>query len=146
METNLVFNIALIAHDSKKTLMEHFVLAYYKKLEKHNLFASGSTGELITRTVPLNVRCQSYGIDGGVQQITNRVAVGEIDVVIFFQDPFIDKFHENKADLELLRVCIGHNVPCASILATAELCIQAIENGDFNHLKYDKPELIYNHN
>lgn len=37
-------NIALIAHDNKKKLMENLCIAYRHILIKHNLYATGGTG------------------------------------------------------------------------------------------------------
>ena len=35
-------NIGLIAHDSKKTLMQNFCIAYRGILSKHELYATGT--------------------------------------------------------------------------------------------------------
>ena len=40
-------NIGLIAHDSKKKLMQNLCIAYMGILSKHELFATGTTGRLI---------------------------------------------------------------------------------------------------
>ena len=40
-------NIGLVAHDSKKTLMQNFCIAYRGILSKHELYATGTTGRLI---------------------------------------------------------------------------------------------------
>ena len=40
-------NIALIAHDGKKKLMQNFCIAYRGILSKNDLFATGTTGRLI---------------------------------------------------------------------------------------------------
>lgn len=40
-------NVGLIAHDSKKKLMQNFCIAYKGILSKHNLYATGTTGKLI---------------------------------------------------------------------------------------------------
>lgn len=42
-------NIGLIAHDSKKKLMQNFCIAYRGILNKNQLFATGTTGQLIER-------------------------------------------------------------------------------------------------
>ena len=36
-------NIGLVAHDSKKTLMQNFCIAYRGILSKHELYATGTT-------------------------------------------------------------------------------------------------------
>ena len=45
IERSNVMNIGLIAHDSKKTLMQNFCIAYRGILSKHNLYATGTTGQ-----------------------------------------------------------------------------------------------------
>ena len=40
-------NIGLIAHDSKKKLMQNFCIAYKGILNKNQLFATGTTGRLL---------------------------------------------------------------------------------------------------
>ena len=40
-------NIALIAHDAKKILMQNFCIAYRGILSKHEIYATGPTGRLV---------------------------------------------------------------------------------------------------
>ncbi len=40
-------NIALIAHDTKKKLMQNFCIAYRGILSKNELYATGTTGRLV---------------------------------------------------------------------------------------------------
>ena len=40
-------NIALIAHDAKKKLMQNFCIAYRGILSKNELYATGTTGRLM---------------------------------------------------------------------------------------------------
>ena len=44
-------NIGLIAHDAKKKLMQNFCIAYRGILNKHELYATGTTGRL--RRLPI---------------------------------------------------------------------------------------------
>ena len=48
-------NIGLVAHDSKKTLMQNFCIAYRGILSKHELYATGTTGRLIEEVTNLNL-------------------------------------------------------------------------------------------
>ena len=48
-------NVGLIAHDSKKKLMQNFCIAYKGILSKHNLYATGTTGKLIEEVTNLNI-------------------------------------------------------------------------------------------
>ena len=48
-------NIGLIAHDSKKALMQNFCIAYKGILGKHELYATGTTGRLIEDVTNLSI-------------------------------------------------------------------------------------------
>ena len=48
-------NIGLIAHDSKKTLMQNFCIAYRGILSKHELFATETTGRLVEEVTNLSI-------------------------------------------------------------------------------------------
>ena len=62
-------NIALIAHDAKKKLMQNFCIAYRGILTKNELYATGTTGRLIEEVTNLNVHKFLAGHLGGEQQI-----------------------------------------------------------------------------
>ena len=47
-------NIGLIAHDSKKKLMQNFCIAYRGILCKNELYATGTTGRLVEEVTNLN--------------------------------------------------------------------------------------------
>ena len=48
-------NIGLIAHDSKKKLMQNFCIAYRGILSKNTLYATGTTGRLIEEVTNLSI-------------------------------------------------------------------------------------------
>ena len=75
-------NIGLIAHDSKKKLMQNFCIAYRGILNKHELYATGTTGRLIEEVANLNVHKYLAGPLGGEQQLGSQIETNEIDVVI----------------------------------------------------------------
>ena len=62
-------NIGLIAHDSKKKLMQNFCIAYRGILCKNELYATGTTGRLIEEVTNLNVHKYLAGHLGGAQQL-----------------------------------------------------------------------------
>ena len=62
-------NIGLIAHDSKKALMQNFCIAYRGILSKHSLYATGTTGRLIEEVTNLKVHKYLAGPLGGKQQL-----------------------------------------------------------------------------
>ena len=123
-------NIALIAHDAKKKLMQNFCIAYRGILSKHNLYATGTTGRLIEEVTNLNVHKLLAGHLGGMQQIGASIEHDEIDLVIFLRDPLNPKVHEPDVN-KVIRLCDMHNIPLASNLATAELLIKSLNRGDF---------------
>ncbi len=123
-------NIALIAHDAKKKLMQNFCIAYRGILSKHNLYATGTTGRLIEEVTNLNVHKLLAGHLGGMQQIGASIEQDEIDLVIFLRDPLNPKVHEPDVN-KVIRLCDMHNIPLASNLATAELLIKSLDRGDF---------------
>ena len=75
--------IAMIAHDSKKELLTQFSIAYCGILSKHNICATSTTGKYITEASGLQIERLLPGSQGGVQQITSRVAYDEIDIVLY---------------------------------------------------------------
>lgn len=119
-------NIALIAHDEKKDDMIEFVQRYKSILEKHNLFATGTTGKLITEHTGLPVHRFLSGPIGGDQQIGAKIVTGEISYVIFLRDPLTAQPHEPDVSA-LIRVCDVHHVPVATNLGTAEVLMKGIK-------------------
>ena len=67
-------NIALIAHDAKKKLMQNFCIAYRGILSRNSLYATGTTGRLIEEVTNLNVHKYLAGHLGGEQQICAPVS------------------------------------------------------------------------
>ena len=124
-------NIALISHDAKKELMIQFCIAYYGTLSKHNLVATETTGRVVSEATGLNIKKLLGGTQGGTQQISSRVACNEIDLLLFFRDPF-DMRSQNPTDMTLLRVCDMHNIAVATNVATAEALIHCLERGDLD--------------
>ena len=122
-------NIGLIAHDNKKKLMQNFCIAYRHILNKHTLYATGTTGRLIEEVTNLHIHKYLAGHLGGEQQLGAQLAHNDIDMVIFLRDPLPGKPHEPDP-ASIIRLCDTHNIPIATNLATAELLIMALDRGD----------------
>ncbi len=122
-------NIGLIAHDSKKKLMQNFCIAYRGILCKHDLFATGTTGRLIEEVTNLNVYKYLAGHLGGEQQLGSQIENNDLDMMIFLRDPLTPKSHEIDVN-NIFHLCDMHNIPLATNLATAELLIKALDRGD----------------
>lgn len=122
-------NIGLIAHDSKKKLMQNFCIAYRGILSKHNLYATGTTGRLIEEVTNLSIHKFLAGHLGGEQQMCAQIEQNQIDLVIFLREPLKPKSHEPDVH-KAIRLCDVHNIPLASNVATAELLIKSLGRGD----------------
>ena len=124
--------IAIIAHDSRKELMLQFCTAYTAILARNEVIATGTTGRLIMQTIGLPVQCCMSGPLGGAQQISARIACGEIGLVLFFRDPLY--LADNlSAEHDILRLCDIHNVPIATNIATAEVLVRGMDQGDLDY-------------
>jgi methylglyoxal synthase len=121
-------NIALIAHDKKKELMEAFCIAYKFVLSKHKLFATGRTGAIVSEATDLDVFTLDFG-KLGEQQIIARIAYNEIDLVLYFSDP--DDMDKGGL-VDIITLCDRNNIPVATNLGTAEILINGLQRGDFD--------------
>ena len=128
-------NIGLIAHDTKKKLMQNFCVAYRGILSKHTLYATGTTGRLVEEVTNLNIRKYLAGHLGGEEQMGAQIEANDMDLVIFLRDPLRPKPHEPDIS-NVLKLCDIHNIPVATNLATAELLIKSMERGDFEFRNY----------
>lgn len=122
-------NIGLIAHDSKKVLIQNFCIAYRGILSKHHLFATNTTGRLIEEVTGLSINKQLSGHLGGVQQIAAQIEQNQIDLMLFLRDPLHPKSHEPDVK-NVFRLCDTYNVPLATNLATAEMLIKSLDRGE----------------
>jgi methylglyoxal synthase len=126
-----MMNIGLVAHDSKKKLMQNFCIAYRNILAKNNLYATGTTGRLVEEVTNLSVHKFLAGHLGGTQQLGAQIEHNNIDLVIFLRDPFRVKSNEPDVN-NIVRICDANNIPLATNLATAELLIKALDRGDLD--------------
>ena len=124
-------NIGLVAHDTKKMLMQNFCIAYRGILSKNELYATGTTGRLIEEVTNLNIHKFLAGHLGGEKQLGAQIENDELDLIIFLRDPLTPKMHEPDVN-NVFRLCDIHNIPLATNVATAELLIKALDRGDLD--------------
>ena len=117
--------IALIAHDKKKDSMVELAGEFAPFLKGCVLSATGTTGSRLIAEVGLTVECLLSGPWGGDLQIGARLAVGQVDAVIFLRDPMTAQPHEPDINA-LVRACDVHDVPCATNMSTARLVLQRL--------------------
>ncbi|CAN7347227.1 methylglyoxal synthase [Rossellomorea sp. LjRoot5] len=122
-------NIALIAHDKKKDDLIRFVLAYKSIIEKHSLFATGTTGKRIGEETGLSVHRFRSGPLGGDQEIGSYIANNKMDLILFFRDPLTAQPHEPDVTA-LIRLCDVYSVPLATNMGTAEVLVRGLDRGD----------------
>jgi methylglyoxal synthase len=116
--------IALIAHDNKKQDLLEWAKFNKDLLSGHELFATGTTGQILTAELGLEIQRFKSGPLGGDQQIGAKITEGELDFVIFFWDPLEPQPHD--VDVKaLLRIAVVYNIPIACNRATADFMISS---------------------
>lgn len=118
----MTLRIALIAHDNKKDTMVALAREFFSFLSTCTLCATGTTGGRLVNEAGLTVERMLSGPLGGDLQIGARLAVGELDAIIFLRDPMTPQPHEPDINA-LVRACDVHDVPCATNLSSARLLL-----------------------
>ena len=136
-------DIAIIADNNKKELMVQFCIAYCGILCHHHLCATHITGKHISEATGLEIETFLTGSTGGIDQIASRVAYNEIDVVLYFRNTEVDSTPTDATE-NLLRLCDLYNIPVATNIATAEVLVTALGNGDLNWREFVNPTSEYN--
>ncbi|MHC9001443.1 methylglyoxal synthase [Enterococcus bulliens] len=133
--------IALIAHDRKKEMMIRLVSAYRPILEKHELFATGTTGKKIQEATNLPVHRFKSGPLGGDQQIGAMISEDRLDLVIFLRDPLAAQPHEPDVTA-LIRLSDVYEIPLATNIGTAEVLLRGLDAGflDFRTIVHELDE------
>ena len=121
-------NIALMSHDNKKDLMVQFCTAYAGILSRHHIYATNTTGHMVSEATGLQVHCFLSYAHGGSQQIGARIAYNEFDLVLFFNDPSNEAMAGDVAYIS--RLCDQNNIPFASNIATAEVLVLGLARGE----------------
>ena len=124
-------NLGIIAHNSKKVLIEDFCIAYKNILAKHEVYATGTTGRRIEEATGLHVHKLLPGSIGGDKQFMEMVERQDLDMVILFYNPVM--IDPKEPDITaIVKRCDQYNIPVATNIATAELLILGLARGDLD--------------
>jgi len=115
-------NIALVAHDNKKQDMVAWCREHKTELANHALYATGTTGMIIQKETGLSINKLISGPLGGDQQVGALITEGNVDVLIFFWDPFEPLPHDPDVKA-LLRIAAVWNIPIACNHISADFLI-----------------------
>ncbi len=119
--------IGLIAHDRKKNDLVAFIGEHLDVFSRHQLYATGHTGQLIAKRWGLQVHCFMSGPEGGDQQMGSKIAQGEMDWLFFLRDPLFAHPHEPDVSA-LLRLCDVRGIPVATNLATSSALVASLRS------------------
>ena len=135
--------IAIIAHDLKKELMAQFCIAYCGILSRHDICATHTTGKYISDVTGLEIEQFLAGRQGGTEQIAARISYNEIDAVFYFRSTDPAK-EVSEGEASILRLCDVHNIPLATNIASAEVLVNALNQGLLDWRSFANPRSEYN--
>ena len=145
-------NIALVAHDNRKSDLLEWVGWNWELLSQHNLICTGTTGRLVETCLQerlpdgkpkaLSIRILKSGPLGGDQQLGSHIVDGLIDMIIFFWDPMEPQPHD--VDVKaLLRIAVLYNVLTACNRSTADFLISSpLLSGPYERILKDYSNYI----
>lgn len=116
--------IALVAHDNKKQDLVEWAKFNRDLLSHHEVFATGTTGEILERELGIKITKLQSGPLGGDQQIGAMIVDGKINFLIFFWDPLEPLPHDPDVKA-LLRMAVVWNIPIACDRASADFMISS---------------------
>ncbi len=116
--------IGLVAHDNKKRDLLEWAKFNRDLLARHEVFATGTTGEILRRELGFAVTSLQSGPLGGDQQIGAKIVDNAIDFLIFFWDPLEPMPHDPDVKA-LLRMAVVWNIPIACNRASADFMISS---------------------
>jgi methylglyoxal synthase len=129
--------IGLVAHDNKKQDLLEWAKFNRDLLAHHEVYATGTTGDILERALGFKIHKLQSGPLGGDQQIGAKIVSNEINFLIFFWDPLEPQPHDPDVKA-LLRMAVVWNIPIACNRATADFMISSpLMDGEYDRLVPD---------
>ncbi len=129
--------IALVAHDNKKQDLVEWAKFNRDLLAHHEVFATGTTGEMLERELGFEITKLQSGPLGGDQQVGAMIVEDEINFLIFFWDPLEPMPHDPDVKA-LLRMAAVWNIPIACNRSSADFMISSpLMDSEYNRLVPD---------
>ena len=116
--------IALVAHDNKKKDLVEWAKFNRDLLAHHEIYATGTTGDMLERELGFSINKLQSGPLGGDQQVGAMIVNDEINFLIFFWDPLEPMPHDPDVKA-LLRMAAVWNIPIACNRASADFMISS---------------------
>ena len=116
--------VALVAHDNCKVDLVEWAEFNRHALARHNLIATGTTGNILEHELGLPVERLLSGPLGGDMQIGARISEGCVDAMVFFWDPLEPQPHDPDVKA-LLRIAVVWNIPVACNRASADFMVSS---------------------
>lgn len=123
-------NIALLADPRKNDLLVNFCLAYSAALRPHQLVSFFTSARHLKQTVHLKIQPLVGNLNAGLDQLASRAWYNELDAVIYLRDP---QSPDYLASYALQQACDRNSIPFASNLASAEILVRALQEGDLDY-------------
>jgi methylglyoxal synthase len=118
--------IALVSHDAKKPALVEWASSWREALSRHRLCGTGTTAsEVMQACVGLQVEELLSGPKGGDLQVGARIAMRQLDALVFFVDPGSPHAHENDVQA-LIRISLVADIPVALNRASADHLAEAM--------------------
>ena len=129
--------IALVAHDNKKQDLVEWAKFNRDLLAHHEVYATGTTGEMLERELGFKITKLQSGPLGGDQQVGAMIVNDEINFLIFFWDPLEPMPHDPDVKA-LLRMAAVWNIPIACNRSSADFMISSpLMDKEYNRLVPD---------